>query len=326
VNKYNIPNNTSILVTGGAGFIGSDLVRKLDQDPTYKKIFIVDSFTYAADIRRLEGVSDRVEVIHTDVSDIDNYRTALSECQFVVHMAAESHVDRSILNGDNFVSSNVLGTFAVLEECRKFPQISFLHVSTDEVYGSKREGESLETDNLDPSSVYSASKAASDLLVLANYKTHQQRVAVTRCTNNFGPYQNGEKFLPTVINSALLGKSIPIYGNGLNQREWIHVSDHNEAILSLLGKFSSGEVFNIGSGQRIDNLQLAKDVLKILGQSVELISFVEDRKGHDFRYALNSSKIKKFNDWQPHFDYLASLETTVAWYKSWYETFGEVYS
>ncbi len=326
MNKYNIPNNTSILVTGGAGFIGSDLVRKLDQDPTYKKIFVVDSFTYAADIRRLEGVSDRVEVIHTDVSDIKNYRTALSECQYVVHMAAESHVDRSILNGDKFVASNILGTFVVLEECRKFPEISLLHVSTDEVYGSKKEGESVETDNLDPSSAYSASKASSDLLVLANYKTHQQRVVVTRCTNNFGPYQNGEKFLPTVINNALLGRAVPIYGNGLNQREWIHVSDHNEAILSLLGKFSSGEVFNIGSGQRIDNLQLAKDVLKILGQSVELISFVEDRKGHDFRYALNSSKIKKFNEWQPNFDYLKSLETTVVWYKSWYETFGEVYS
>jgi dTDP-glucose 4,6-dehydratase len=325
VNSEGIPSDSSILVTGGAGFIGSDLVRKLDQFETFKRIYVVDSFTYAADIRRLENVSSNVEIIKTDVSEIRNYRLALSECQYVVHMAAESHVDRSIANGSKFVSSNILGSYVVLEECRKYPEILLVHVSTDEVYGSKSEGESAETDNLNPSSAYSASKASSDLLVLANFKTHQQRIVVTRCTNNFGPFQNGEKFLPTVINNALLGRAIPIYGNGLNQREWIHVSDHNDAILALIGKYKAGEVFNIGSGVRVSNLQLASDVLKILSMSDALITFVEDRKGHDFRYALDSSKIKKFTGWQPQHDYIQSLETTVAWYKAWLTNHGEIY-
>ena len=321
-----IPNNSTILVTGGAGFIGSDLVRKLDQIASFKRIYVVDSFTYAADIRRLENVSDKLEVIQSDVSEISKYRTALTECEYVVHMAAESHVDRSIESGYKFVSSNVLGSYVVLEECRKNSRISLVHVSTDEVYGSKNQGESIETDNLEPSSAYSASKASSDLLALANYKTHQQRILVTRCTNNFGPFQNGEKFLPTVINNALLGKAIPIYGNGQNQREWIHVSDHNNAILTLLEKFSVGEIFNIGSGERIDNLQLAKDVLSILGKSHELITFVEDRKGHDFRYALDSSKIRRLAGWEPQHDYLQSLKATVAWYQTWYERNGTIYS
>ena len=326
MNRNTIPSNSTIMVTGGAGFIGSDLIRKLDQIQSFKRVYVVDSFTYAADIRRLENVSSKVEIIQTDVSEIRNYGSALSECQYVVHMAAESHVDRSIANGSTFVSTNVLGSYVVLEECRKHPKISLVHVSTDEVYGSKNEGESIETDNIEPSSAYSASKASSDLLVLANFKTHRQRILVTRCTNNFGPYQNGEKFLPTVINNALLGKAIPIYGDGLNQREWIHVSDHNEAILALIQNFKSGEVFNIGSGERVNNLRLASDVLKILGVSDELITFVEDRKGHDFRYSLDSSKIRQLTGWKPQHNYLRSLETTVAWYKDWFTMHAEIYS
>jgi len=326
VNRNTIPSNSTILVTGGAGFIGSDLVRKLDQIQYFKRIYVVDSFTYAADIRRLENVSSKVEVIQTDISEVSNYGSALSECQYVVHMAAESHVDRSIANGSAFVSTNVLGSYAVLEECRKNPKILLVHVSTDEVYGSKTEGESLETDNIEPSSAYSASKAASDLLALANFKTHHQQILVTRCTNNLGPYQNGEKFLPTVINNALLGKAIPIYGSGLNQREWIHVSDHNEAILTLIQEFKAGEVFNIGSGYRVNNLRLASDVLKILGLTDELITFVEDRKGHDFRYSLDSSKIRNLTGWKPQHDYRQSLETTVAWYKEWFTMHGKIYS
>ena len=326
MNRKTIPSNSTIMVTGGAGFIGSDLIRKLDQIQSFKRVYVVDSFTYAADIRRLKNVSSKVEIIQTDVSEIRNYGLALSECQYVVHMAAESHVDRSIANGSTFVSTNVLGSYAVLEECRKNPKILLVHVSTDEVYGSKNEGESLETDNIEPSSAYSASKAASDLLVLANFKTHHQQILVTRCTNNFGPYQNGEKFLPTVINNALLGKAVPIYGNGLNQREWIHVSDHNEAILALIQDFKSGEVFNIGSGERVNNLRLASDVLRILGISDELITFVEDRKGHDFRYSLDSSKIRQLTGWKPQHNYLQSLEITVAWYKDWFTMHGEIYS
>ena len=320
-----MPNNSTILVTGGAGFIGSDLVRTLDENSSFKRIFVLDSFTYAADERRLESVSDKVEVIHGNVNEISKYESVLNECQYVVHMAAESHVDRSISEGSTFISSNIQGSYAVLEACRHIPEISLIHVSTDEVYGSIKDGESLESDGLLPSSAYSASKASSDLLAIANHITHGQKVLITRCTNNFGPYQNSEKFLPTVINSVLTGKPIPIYGNGLNQREWIHVSDHNSAILAAIENFKAGEILNIGSGVRVSNIQLANDVLTILGGSKDLISFVEDRKGHDFRYALNSSKIRNLTQWRPRMEYQEALVETVTWYKTWFTKMGEVY-
>ncbi len=317
--------NATILVTGGAGFIGSDFVRKADSHPGIKKIYVLDAFTYAADIRRLETVSRKVEIVHGDILEIHKYLNILKECEFVVHMAAESHVDRSIGEGHKFVTSNVLGSHLIFEACRKIPSISLIHVSTDEVYGSVSAGESVETDRLEPSSAYSASKASSDLLALANYVTHKQRVLVTRCTNNFGPFQNSEKFLPTVINQALSGNPIPIYGNGLNQREWIHVSDHNEAILSLLDNFCAGQIYNIGSGTRVSNIQLARDVMKILGAPDSLISHVEDRKGHDYRYALNSSKIRNLTGWKPKMQYEQALIETVSWYRNWFNSHGEVY-
>ena len=323
--KSSALENATILVTGGAGFIGSDFVRKVDSLPSFKKIYVLDSFTYAADIRRLDSVSNKVEIIRGDILQINKYTGILKECDYVVHMAAESHVDRSINDGHTFVSSNVLGSYSILEACRSIPSISLVHVSTDEVYGSVVEGESVETDRLEPSSAYSASKASSDLLALANYVTHKQKVLITRCTNNFGPYQNSEKFLPTVVNQALRGKHVPIYGSGLNQREWIHVSDHNDAIIASLDNFNAGEIFNIGSGTRISNIQLAKDVIRILGLSESLISHVEDRKGHDFRYALDSSKIRKLTSWKPKMDYLDALTETVNWYKNWFEINGETY-
>jgi dTDP-glucose 4,6-dehydratase len=297
----------------------------LDENSSFKRIFVLDSFTYAADERRLESVSDKVEVIHGNVNEISKYESVLNECQYVVHMAAESHVDRSISEGSTFISSNIQGSYAVLEACRHIPEISLIHVSTDEVYGSIKDGESLESDGLLPSSAYSASKASSDLLAIANHITHGQKVLITRCTNNFGPYQNSEKFLPTVINSVLTGKPIPIYGNGLNQREWIHVSDHNSAILAAIENFKAGEILNIGSGVRVSNIQLANDVLTILGGSKDLISFVEDRKGHDFRYALNSSKIRNLTQWRPRMEYQEALVETVTWYKTWFTKMGEVY-
>ena len=321
----NVPSKSTILVTGGAGFIGSDLVRTLDKNSEFKRIFVLDSFTYAADERRLESVSNKVEVIHGDVNETFRYETILKECQYVVHMAAESHVDRSISEGSAFISSNIQGSYAVFEACRHIPAISLIHVSTDEVYGSIKNGESIESDGLAPSSAYSASKASSDLLAIANYVTHGQKVLITRCTNNFGPYQNSEKFLPTVINSVLTEKPIPIYGNGLNQREWIHVSDHNTAIIAAIENFKAGEILNIGSGIRVSNIDLARDVLTILGGNRELISFVEDRKGHDFRYALNSSKIRNLTKWKPKMEYQDALVETVNWYKDWFIRTGEVY-
>lgn len=315
----------SVLISGGAGFIGSDFVRRAVNESLFKKIFVLDCFTYAADLRRLEEVAGDVEVISSDINDVSKYHHALKECDFVVHMAAESHVDRSIASGNSFIHSNVAGTYALLEATRANPESIFVHVSTDEVYGSRKTGESTEYDVLSPSSIYSASKAASDLLVLANFTTHRQKVTITRCTNNFGPYQHSEKFIPTVINNALLGKEIPIYGTGLNQREWIDVSDHNNAVMAIIRNFSPGEVWNIGSGQRITNYDLASEILSILDADKKLLTFVEDRKGHDFRYALNTTKIESNLGWKPNQDFAKSLRNTVSWYKNWYNNHGEVY-
>lgn len=323
--RKTLNDGSTILVTGGAGFIGSDFVRIADSLPRFKKIYVLDSFTYAADVRRLESVSSRVEIVHGDVREINKFQKILHECEFVIHMAAESHVDRSIDDGFTFVSSNVLGSYSILEACRNIPSISLIHVSTDEVYGSVTSGASLELDRLQPSSAYSASKASSDLLALANYATHKQKVLITRCTNNFGPFQNSEKFLPKVINSVLKGTPIPIYGNGLNQREWIHVSDHNHAILAAMENFRAGEVLNIGSGIRVSNIQLVQDVIQILGGDESQITFVEDRKGHDFRYALDSSKIRCLTGWSQKMEYRQALSETALWYKTWFETTGEAY-
>lgn len=320
------PENTSVLVTGGAGFIGSDFVRTIDSYSSVRQIYVLDSFTYAADVRRLEGVSNKVEIINANLLDVSKYKNVLGECQFVIHMAAESHVDRSISSGHVFVESNILGSYELFEQCRIHPQLSLVHVSTDEVYGSRTIGESIETDVLKPTSAYSASKAASDLLALANFATHRQKIAITRCTNNFGPFQNSEKFLPTVINNALQGKPIPIYGNGLNQREWIHVSDHNQAVLRVLANFTAGEIFNIGSGVRLTNLEIAKQVLSVLDVNYTNLQFVEDRKGHDFRYALNSSKIRKQIDWDSQLDFFTGLRSTIEWYRNWFIENGECYS
>jgi dTDP-glucose 4,6-dehydratase len=317
--------NSSIMVTGGAGFIGSDFVRQADSMQEFERIFVIDSFTYASDFRRIENVSKRVEVIESDIRDTHEYKSALKECNFVVNFAAESHVDRSISNGKDFINSNILGSFNLFESCRDNNAMEIIHVSTDEVYGSIVKGESVETDPLAPSSSYSASKASSDLLALANFKTHGQKILVTRCTNNFGLFQHSEKFLPTVINCVLQNKPIPIYGNGSNQREWIHVSDHNRAILKLLEIFNPGEIYNIGSGFRISNFDLAVSVIEILGASRDLLSFTEDRKGHDQRYALNSSKIAATHGWRPSIEFYEGLKSTVEWYTEWHKKHGELY-
>jgi dTDP-glucose 4,6-dehydratase len=318
--------NSSIMVTGGAGFIGSDFVRLTDSMQEFTRIFVVDCFTYASDIRRIENVSNRVEIITSNIRDTHKYKSALKECNFVINFAAESHVDRSISNGRDFIDSNILGSFNLFESCRDHSAIEIIHVSTDEVYGSIAEGESVESDPLAPSSSYSASKASSDLLALANFKTHGQKILVTRCTNNFGLFQHSEKFLPTVINCILQNRPIPIYGNGSNQREWIHVSDHNRAILKVLENFIPGEIYNIGSGFRISNFELAESVIEILGASRDLLSFTEDRKGHDQRYALNSSKIAATHGWRPTIEFNEGLKSTVEWYTEWNTMHGEIYS
>jgi dTDP-glucose 4,6-dehydratase len=308
----------SILISGGAGFIGSEFVRHLSKKEMYKRIFVVDKLTYAGDTNRIlkEIDSGVCEFIKADVNDTEKYAKALSECQEVVHFAAESHVDNSIKNGLPFIESNILGTFNFLEAIRNYNDIRTVIVSTDEVYGSLENGEADETYRINASSIYSASKASSDLIALANYYTHKQNLSITRCCNNYGPHQNHEKLIPLVINRALRNLPVPVYGNGQNVREWIHVSDHVSAILSVMRNGKPGEIYNIGTGQRISNIEIVNLILSILGKPKSLIEFVNDRKGHDFRYSIASSKISKELEWQPQIDFETGLRTTVEWYEN----------
>ena len=285
----------TFLVTGGVGFIGSEFIRNRCASRDFKKIYIVDKLTYAADLKRIssELQLENVELIECDLSDTNSYLLALKESDIVVHFAAESHVDRSIENGFPFIKSNIVGSYSLLEAARVQSVEKVLMVSTDEVYGSIEAGESDETSILFPSSIYSASKASSDLIALAQFKTFKQNVIITRASNNYGKFQDSEKFIPNVIKRALVDQQIPIYGDGRNIREWLHISDHISAINLLLEKGTNGEVYNIGSGDRRSNIEVARLILGLLGKPDSLIEFVEDRKGHDIRYSLNSSKIIK---------------------------------
>lgn len=320
-----ISTGTNILVTGGVGFIGSDFVRLLDELQCFDRIYLVDSLTYASDLRRLHGLSAKIELIESSVVQTKSYENALKACHFVVHFAAESHVDRSIEDGTTFIESNIVGTYQLLEVCRQYPNVNLLHISTDEVYGSLEFGEADECAQINPASVYSASKASSDLLVMANWRTHKQNISISRCTNNFGPWQNSEKFIPKAINSVLKGDPIPIYGTGSNQREWIYVTDHSKAILAILRNFTPGQIFNIGSGFRYSNLNLAQEILKHLGAPKTQVTFVPDRKGHDYRYALSSIKLQDELDWKPETTFLDGLKATIQWYETWYKEWGEAY-
>ena len=317
MNRNTIPSNSIILVTGGAGFIGSDLIRKLDHIQSFKRIYVVDSFTYAADIRRLENVSSKVEIIQTDVSDVSNYRSALSECQYVVHMAAESHVDRSISGSAEFIRTNVLGTHTLLEAARQSKIERFVHVSTDEVYGSIDEGSWPENHPLQPNSPYAASKASSDLLVRSYFKTHGLNAVTTRCSNNYGPYQHPEKLIPLFTTNLIKGKKVPLYGNGLNVRDWLHVDDHCNGIHLALTKGKAGEIYNIGGGTELNNVEITKLILASFNKSwTEFVVQVEDRKGHDLRYSVNWAKANEQLGYEPRVPFLDGIEETINWYRN----------
>ena len=295
----------TFLVTGGAGFIGSEFIRKRYAEADYKRIYIVDKLTYASDLERIanELRCPNIELIAADILDTDSYVLALKESNTVVHFAAESHVDRSIENGLPFIQSNIVGSYSILEAARLNGIEQVLMVSTDEVYGSVDIEESDEYAGLIPSSTYSASKASSDLLALAQFTTFKQNVMITRASNNYGKFQDKEKFIPNVINRALSDKKIPIYGDGTNVREWLHVSDHISAIDILLKKGKAGEIYNVGSGDRRSNISVAKMILRLLAKPESLIEYVKDRKGHDLRYSLDSSKIKKQFGWAPSINF-----------------------
>ncbi len=303
-------------VTGGAGFIGSNYVEHLFQNVEgVTGVTIYDKFTYAANSKNYQQfVGDpRLTVIKGDICDSNFLEKSMAGHDFVVHFAAESHVDRSINDASTFVHTNVLGTFNVLETCRKVGVQTLIHVSTDEVYGSLIEGSADETSPLQPNSPYAASKAASDMLARSYFMTHGLDVRTTRCCNNYGKYQYPEKVIPVFINKLKSGERVPIYGNGKNVREWIHVSDHVNGIQIVLESGIPGEIYNIGTESHLSNNELATIVIDLMGLNQNMKSFVEDRKGHDFRYSVDSSRIMALG-FQNRIELKVGLEETIKWY------------
>ena len=302
-----------VLVTGGAGFIGSNFVRHLLNE-TECAVINLDKLTYAGNLNNVKDLrgEKRHKFIKGDIRNAKLVRSLVSKVDAVVNFAAESHVDLSIQKPRLFVSTNLLGTHTLLEACRRF-SVRFQQISTDEVYGSRVEGSFKEIDALSPSSPYSASKAAADLLVHAYCATYDLDVAVTRSTNNFGPYQHPEKLIPRLITNALRGKPLPIYGSGENVRDWIFVRDNCRAIRLVLEKGSRGEVYNVAGGNEKKNIDVAAAILRRLSLPETMIGFVTDRPGHDFRYSLDWEKIRKLG-WQPEVPFDEGLQETIGWY------------
>ncbi len=325
-----------LIITGGAGFIGSNLVLFLHENYPDIEILNIDKLTYASDINFLQPLktSKRYHFSKIDLVDREAVREAVEKWkpEGVIHLAAESHVDNSIQGPEPFVMSNVVGTFNILEECRQFWMNKgkdesfqrFLHVSTDEVYGTLgREGYFTEETPYAPNSPYSATKAGSDFLIRSYYHTYGLNVVITNCSNNFGPHQHEEKLIPTVIRHAFRRTEIPVYGKGVNVRDWLYVHDHCKALMAAYYYGRSGEQYNIGGDNEWANIELVNLICDILNEEVgdgpggdykKLISFVEDRPGHDYRYAIDASKIKNELGWSPAGDFKEKLRETVLWY------------
>ncbi len=305
-----------ILVTGGLGFIGSNFVRYMLAK--YPKISIVnlDKQTYAACRDNLKDLErdTRYRFVRGDICDKNSVGKAMKGCSVVINFAAETHVDRSIRNAGVFLRTNVFGVFVLLEAARDNGVERFIQIGTDEVYGSRLKGSFAENDALQPNSPYSASKASADLLVRSYGQTHNFPAIITRSSNNFGPYQFPEKVIPLFITNLLEGKKVPVYGDGRNVRDWLYVVDNCRGIDCVLHKGKIGEIYNIGGGNELDNLQLTGLILKALGKTKDSIRFVKDRPGHDRRYSLNISKIKRLG-FTPEHDFLEAIALTVEWYK-----------
>ena len=324
----------NILITGGAGFIGSHVVKRfVNKYPNYN-IYNVDNLTYAGDLSNLKDLEDKKNYFFFKI-DIKNHNEILKlfidkKITDVIHLAAESHVDKSIENSFDFAETNVLGTLSLLEASKISWDLSsknnvFYHISTDEVYGSLGlEGSFNEYSKYDPNSPYSASKASSDHFVRAYYKTYGLPILISNCSNNYGPNQHAEKMIPNIINSLLMQIKIPIYGDGKNIRDWLYVDDHCDAIELIFNNGNCGETYNIGGNYEISNIDLANTIIKIFdeiklnnsGTSNKLIEFVSDRPGHDFRYAIDFSKIKKQLGWTPKTNFEKGIRETINWYIS----------
>ncbi len=310
-----------VLVTGGAGFIGSSFVRYVLRMRKEIDVVNFDLLTYAGNLRNVEEVAanPQYQFVRGDIADETQVENVFEQhrIEAIVNFAAETHVDRSIENSRPFLRTNVEGTRCLLEQARKHKISKYVQISTDEVYGSLGStGSFRENSPLDPSSPYSASKAAADLLVLAYYKTHRLPGLVTRCSNNYGPYQFPEKLIPVLITNAMEDRSLPIYGDGLNVREWIFADEHSRAVLLALERGTPGEIYNIGSGHEKTNLEVVGEILRLTNKPESLIQFVKDRPGHDRRYSIDCSKIRREWGWSPEMDFASGLATTIEWYRT----------
>jgi dTDP-glucose 4,6-dehydratase len=328
----------TILITGGCGFIGSNFVRLILESLNACRVINIDNLTYAGNLANLSGFDDdpRYSFVRGDICDLELLDKLFADehIDTVVHFAAESHVDRSIEGPAEFIQTNIVGTFALLETAKKHwlsnpqspvPNPRFLHVSTDEVYGSLGEtGLFKETTPYDPRSPYSASKASSDHLVSAYHHTYGLPVLITNCSNNYGPYQFPEKLIPLIINNALNGKDLPVYGDGKNVRDWLYVVDHCTAILKVLEQGRTGETYNVGGNSEKQNIEVVQTICDVLDEQVgllpdtktrrSLIKFVKDRAGHDRRYAIDATKIKQELGWEPSVTFEDGIRTTIDWY------------
>ena len=301
-----------VLITGGMGFIGSNFVHYILQKYPDEEIVVMDKLTYAGRIENLQDVMDKITFVKGDICSREDVEK-VGKCDVIFNFAAETHVDRSIIDAGIFVKTDVLGTYNLLDYSRRYDVEKYVHISTDEVYGSIEKGSFKEEDILDPSSPYSASKAGADLLCKAYFKTHGLPILITRSSNNFGPYQYPEKLIPVLIINALQNKPLPIYGDGMNVRDWIYVLDNCEAIDLVAKKGTNGEIYNVASGNERANIGIANSILKELNKPKDLIKFVNDRPGHDFRYSLDFARIKKLG-WKPEYDFENAIKDTIQWY------------
>jgi dTDP-glucose 4,6-dehydratase len=318
--------NMRILVTGGAGFIGSNFVRRIVDGtfPGFEKVTVLDKLTYAGTLANLAELSkEDYEFVKGDICDQDLTLDLAKRHDVIVNFAAESHVDRSITNSRDFVLTNVLGTHTLLEAARHGDVAHYIQVSTDEVYGSIVTGSWLEDAPLLPNSPYAASKASADLIARSYFRTYGLDVRITRCSNNYGPHQFPEKIIPLFVTNLIAGRKVPVYGEGLNVRDWLHVDDHCRGIYLTLTKGKAGEIYNIGGGVSLTNIELTKKILSAMASNESRIEFVEDRQGHDFRYSVDFKKIAKELDYSPRVDFDEGLAETIDWYrenKSWWRT------
>jgi dTDP-glucose 4,6-dehydratase len=320
-------NIMKLLITGGLGFIGSNFILNTLQNNEEIKITNVDAEFYGSNHTNLSSLQDskNYNFVKGNINDHDLMNKLISESDVVVNFAAESHVDRSIKNAKPFMDSNIMGVFNMLEIIRKNKK-KMLHVSTDEVFGSLKSNSADENFKLNPSSPYASSKAAAELLINSYITTYDCNILITRCTNNFGPMQFPEKLIPKVIILAAQNKKIPVYGNGKNIRDWIFVSDHCNAIMKVLLKGKKGKSYNISAQNEVSNLTIIKEIFEIMNKSSDQIEFIEDRPGHDFRYSLDSSKIRNEMNWSPKTEFHEGLKKTVDWYlqnKEWWSKINE---